>query len=38
MPEEDQSATAPLTDEPEIQTADALESNLQDLVNDDPFS
>ena len=32
MPEADQSATAPLTDEPEVQTADALESNLQDLV------
>ena len=35
MPEADQSATAPLTDEPEVQTADALESNLQDLVEDE---
>lgn len=35
MPEADQSATAPLTDEPEVQTADALESNLQDLVEAD---
>jgi hypothetical protein len=37
MPEADQSATAPLTDEPEVQTADALESNLQDLVNEDTW-
>ena len=37
MPEADQSATAPLTDEPEIQTADALESNLQDLVDTDGY-
>ena len=37
MPEADQSATAPLTDEPEVQTADALESNLQDLVNEDAW-
>ena len=35
MPEVNQSATAPLTDEPEVQTADALESNLQDLVEAD---
>ena len=35
MPEANQSATAPLTDEPEVQTADALESNLQDLVEAD---
>ena len=35
MSEADQSATAPLTDEPEVQTADALESNLQDLVGED---
>ena len=35
MSESDQSATAPLTDEPEVQTADALESNLQDLVGED---
>ena len=37
MPEANQSATAPLTDEPEVQTADALESNLQDLVNEDTW-
>ena len=37
MPEADQSATAPLTDEPEVQTADALESNLQDLVESDGY-
>ena len=37
MPEADQSATAPLTDEPEVQTADALQSNLQDLVNEDAW-
>ena len=36
-PEADQSATAPLTDEPEVQTADALESNLQDLVDTDGY-
>ena len=35
MPEADQSATAPLTDEPEVQTADALQENLQDLVDTD---
>ena len=35
MPDANQSATAPLTDEPEVQTADALESNLQDLVEAD---
>ena len=35
MPEANQSATAPLTDEPDVQTADALESNLQDLVEAD---
>jgi len=29
-----ESASATLTDEPEVQTADALESNLQDLVDD----
>ena len=28
-----ESADAPLNDEPEVQTADALESNLQDLVD-----
>ena len=36
--QEDQSteeATASLTDEPEIQTADALQENLQDLVDND---
>ena len=37
MPEADQSATAPLTDEPEVQTADALESNLQDLVEESGY-
>ena len=37
MSEADQSATAPLTDEPEVQTADALESNLQDLVEEDGY-
>ena len=37
MPEADQSAPAPLTDEPEVQTADALESNLQDLVDTDGY-
>ena len=37
MPEANQSATAPLTDEPEVQTADALESNLQDLVESDGY-
>ena len=36
-PEANQSATAPLTDEPEVQTADALESNLQDLVESDGY-
>jgi hypothetical protein len=30
-------AGAPLNDEPEVQTADALESNLQDLVNEDAW-
>ena len=29
--------TAPLTDEPEVQTADALESNLQDLVEESGY-
>ena len=28
-----QSSTAPLTDEPEVQTADALADNLNELVN-----
>ena len=37
MPEADQSAPAPLTDEPEVQTADALESNLQDLVEESGY-
>ena len=37
MPEADQSAPAPLTDEPEVQAADALESNLQDLVDTDGY-
>ena len=37
MPEADQSATAPLSDEPEVQTADSLESNLQDLVESDGY-
>ena len=37
MPEADQSATAPLTDEPDVQTADAFESNLQDLVESDGY-
>ena len=36
-PEANQSATAPLTDEPEVQTADAFESNLQDLVESDGY-
>ena len=31
----DEPASAPLTEEPEVQTADALQENLQDLVNDD---
>ena len=31
----DQPASAPLDEEPEVQTADALQENLQDLVNDD---
>ena len=35
MSGEDQPDTAPLSDEPEVQTADALESNLQDLVGED---
>jgi len=35
MSGEDQSDTVPLSDEPEVQTADALESNLQDLVGED---
>ncbi len=29
----DQVASAPLSDEPEVQTADALQGNLQDLIN-----
>jgi hypothetical protein len=32
-----ESASAPLNDEPEVQTADALESNLQDLVETDGY-
>ena len=31
----DQPATAPLSDDPEVQTADALQENLQDLVGSD---
>ena len=31
----DEPASAPLTEEPEVQTADALQENLQDLVNGD---
>ena len=31
----DQPASAPLIEEPEVQTADALQENLQDLVNPD---
>ena len=31
--EGDQVASAPLSDEPEVQTADALQGNLQDLIN-----
>ena len=31
----DEPASAPLTEEPEVQTADALQENLQDLVNED---
>jgi len=31
----DQAASAPLSDEPEVQTADNLQSNLQDLIDSD---
>ena len=33
----DEPASAPLTEEPEVQTADSLQENLQDLVNEDGY-